>query len=582
MGTQATRTHISRYEQWCNDPNIHEDDRAELAAIAGDEEEILKRFYSDINFGTGGMRTTEGLGSALWNTYTIGRVMQGIANKILEIANKSAAPPRIVIGFDTRMTSAPYARSAAAVMVANGIHTSLFSQPRPTAMISFAVRHFKATMGIVVTASHNPMQYNGFKVYGADGAQLLPEPSAEIIEAISDVRSYSEVKRYDGDVVVHPLVHTIDEQFDHVYLFYVLTSRLQSEENPSDMTIAYTSLHGTGAPIMFDMFRMAKYNNVVYDAEQCTPSGAFPTIAHPNPEDPAVMQRVIDVARQHRAKVALATDPDCDRLAVSVLDAHTGEYVMLTGNQIGALLCDYVCSNRKEVFGAPHTDRDAIDYFIVKTIVTSDLGAAIARSYGVHVEETLTGFKYIAEKMNMHDGLSLHGQRERRFLLGYEESHGYLLGNYARDKDAVIAAVVLCDALKAGGDNRSALQQLEALYERHGYYEDRTVSISLRDMSEFPKIQRAMDRLRAQPMESIGGLAVTRVLDYEQDGHGLPKENVLKFLCADRSWVCVRPSGTEPKMKVYFSAIGTTRQEAQQKFAAMHEEVQAIVQQFFG
>jgi phosphoglucomutase len=577
MGTQVT--HTQRYEQWCNDPNIHEDDRAELAAISGDEEEIVKRFYSDINFGTGGMRTTEGLGSALWNTYTIGRVMQGIANTILAIAAKHSVPPSIVIGFDTRTTSAPYAHSAAAVMVANGIRTSLFSEPRPTAMISFAVRHFRATMGIVVTASHNPKQYNGFKVYGADGAQLLPEPSAQLIEAISAVRSYSEVNRYEGDVLAHPLVHTIDEQFDHVYLFYVLTTRMHWINERPTMTIAYTSLHGTGAPMMFHMFQMANYKNIVYDAVQCTPSGAFPTIAHPNPEDPAVMQGVIDIARLHNAEVALATDPDCDRLAVAVRDEATGSYVMLTGNQIGALLCNYVCGHYRDEYSVR---QEKPELFIVKTIVTSDLGAAIARSYGVHVEETLTGFKYIAEKINALQGPPLEGQKQWKFLFGYEESHGYLIGDYARDKDAVVAALLLCDALNQTYNNKSALSQLEELYKQHGYYEDRTISISLRDMSEFPKIQRVMDRLRAQPMTSIGGLDVIRVLDYEQDGHGLPKENVLKFLCADRSWVCVRPSGTEPKMKVYFSAIGTTRQEAQQKFAAMHEEMHAIVQQFFG
>lgn len=556
------------YIQWVQNPALTDAHRQELQQIANDPTEIVRRFHQDIDFGTGGLRAMLGLGSTLWNPYTIGRVMQGIATYLgKQVATGQRGS--IVIGYDTRTHSRAFAEEVASIMLGNGIETYLFAQPRPTAMISYAVRHYGAHMGIVVTASHNSKEYNGFKVYGRDGGQLLTAPSRHVKEAIAATTRFEDVRRAPLDPL-SPHFTSIGERMDKAYCEAVLQARpgaLAHDTVGSPLVIAYSPIHGTGQPTVLDVLKAAGHTHLVCDEEQMIPLGDFPTVTHPNPEDATVMQRVCAMAIAHEADVAMATDPDCDRLGV-IYRHHDGHYETLTGNQIGVLLAEYVFEQ--------HTFRQTMPQnpAMVTTIVTSELGTEVARHYGVHVVYTLTGFKYIAAQMTHFQQTHTHN-----FLFGYEESHGYLAGTYTRDKDGVIAALLVADAVAYyKGKGLTIADVFERIYARHGIYEDQTHAITLHGVEGMQKMKEIMQQFRQHPFEHIGNMAVTHVHDYLEDKHGLPQENVLKYVRADRSWCCVRPSGTEPKIKLYFSAKGKTREEAVAAVEAMKKEVMDRVQ----
>ncbi|WP_419875591.1 phospho-sugar mutase [Candidatus Pristimantibacillus sp. PTI5] len=556
MTNPTNTTVIAKYEAWLNDPLIDAATKEELRGIAGEEKEITDRFYRDLEFGTGGLRGVMGAGTNRLNAYTVGKATQGLANWLLGGVKPAGDGPSVVIAHDSRNYSPEFALDAALVLAGNGITTYLFTALRPTPQLSFAVRALKASSGIVITASHNPPEYNGYKAYGADGCQLIPEEAEQVIASIGQIAGFDEVKRLSREEAeAKGLLRWLGEEADQQFIDTVVAQSLNAELIQGGIgekiSVVFTPLHGTGNMPVREVLKKVGFKNVHIVQEQEQPDGYFSTVKSPNPEEREAFTLAIKLAQQVNADIIIGTDPDADRMG-AVVKNNEGEYVVLTGNQSGALMVHYVLSQLEERGQLPDNG------IVIKTIVTSELGADIARSYGVAVENTLTGFKYIGEKMTSYEKTGEH-----TFLFGYEESYGYLTGTYARDKDAIVAALLIAEAAAYySSQGKTLYDVLLELYAGFGFYLEGLESRTLKGFDGVQKIGAIMDDWRQNPPTEIGGVKVEQVLDYGKGHDGLRPENVLKYLLEDGSWFCLRPSGTEPKIKVYFAVKGESKDAA--------------------
>ncbi|QNK58335.1 phospho-sugar mutase [Paenibacillus sp. PAMC21692] len=556
-----------QYEGWLGDPLIDAATKEELAGISSQENEIADRFYRNLEFGTGGLRGVIGAGTNRMNVYTVGKATQGFANWLLS----QGASPSVVIAHDSRRMSPEFSLDAALVLAGNGIKTYLFRSLRSTPQLSYAVRALSASGGIVVTASHNPPEYNGYKAYGADGCQLIPEDAEQVIAAIAQIGSLGEVKRISREEAeAQGLLVWLDEKADREYLETVVGESLNREllqgELGEKFSIVFTPLHGTGNVPVREALKGAGFRNVHIVPEQEQPDGNFSTVKSPNPEEREAFTLAIELAKKVGADIIIGTDPDADRMG-AVVKNNEGEYVVLSGNQSGAIMVYYKLSLLKERGLLPDNG------VVVKTIVTSEMGADIAKSFGVEVENTLTGFKYIGEKMTSYEQTG-----ERSFLFGYEESYGYLSGTYARDKDAIVASLLICEAAAYySSQGKTLYDVLLELYAEYGSYLEGLESRTLKGIDGVAQIGAIMNDWRSNPPAEIGGVKVTEVLDYSTGLDGLRPENVLKYRRADGSWFCLRPSGTEPKIKVYFAVKQDSPESAKSALQTLKEAVMSRV-----
>jgi len=558
---------LELYEGWLKDVNIDEQTKEELRGIAGQAGEIEDRFYRELEFGTGGLRGVMGAGTNRMNRYVIGKATQGFANFLLG----QSSSPSVVIAHDSRRNSDVFSLEAACVLAANGIRTYLFRSLRPTPQLSFAVRDLGATGGVVVTASHNPPEYNGYKVYGADGGQLIPDQAEQVIGEIRAIASFDQVKRLSREEAeAKGLLVWLDDAADQRFVDAVAAQVVQPElirgGGGAELGIVFTPLHGAGNVPIQRVLAQTGFTKVSVVREQEQPDGMFPTVKSPNPEEQEAFTLAIKLAGEVGADLIIGTDPDCDRMG-AVVKNDKGEFVVLTGNQSGALMVHYLLSVLKA------KDKLPANGAVIKTIVTSEMGADIAASYGCKVFSTLTGFKYIGELMTKFEKDGSH-----EFLFGYEESYGYLTGTYARDKDAVVASLLISEAAayyKSQG--KTLYDVLLELYAQYGTYLEKLESRTLKGKDGVEKIGAIMNDWRNAPPQEIAGVRVSQMLDYSQGLDGLPAENVLKFLLEDNSWFCLRPSGTEPKIKVYFAVRGQGLVEASASLQKLAASVMARV-----
>lgn len=526
------------FDLWCS---FDEETKAELLAIT-DEKEIEDRFYKELEFGTGGLRGIMGAGPNRMNRYTVAKATKGYADYL---KSRFDGDISVAIAYDSRNNSQYFSQVAAGVLASNGIKVYIYDTLMPTPVLSFTAKHLGCNGGIVLTASHNPKEYNGYKIYDEKGCQLVPQFASQVIgfvNAVTDLKSV-EVMDFD-DGVANGKIVVIGEAVLDEFLAEVKKQSLYEEK--SDLKIVYTALHGTGnVPVRKVLDGM----NVSIVKSQELPDGNFSTVRSPNPEEKDALTLGIEQAKLENADIVLGTDPDCDRVGTAVL--HNGEYVLITGNQMGALLVDFVLSMKKDTLNSKST--------LVKTIVTSELGANIARSYGLNIVDTLTGFKYIGDQIGRYE---VNGDRE--FVIGYEESYGYLVGTHARDKDAVVSSMLICQLAAYHKNNgRTLVDALNEIYAKYGYYLDALDTFVLKGKDGAEKIQKSMTNMRENGEKLFDG--VDEVLDYSKGIGDLPKENVLKYTFTDGSWMAVRPSGTEPKLKVYYSMRGDKKAIATEK-----------------
>lgn len=565
------------YNRWLNEEKVDEALKNELQAIEN-EKEIEDRFYKNLEFGTGGLRGKIAAGSNRMNVYTIGKATQGLATYLL----KHKAEPSVAIAYDSRNMSKEFADQAASVLAANGVKVFLYPSLRPTPMLSFTVRHLETDAGIVITASHNPKEYNGYKVYGNDGGQITDEAAKEILSYIDAADIFEDVKVMALEKAEKEgKLEYITEEVDKAYYHQVETLCIRKDlikEKASELKIIYTPIHGSGNIPVRTMLNKLGFTNVAVVKEQELPDGNFPTAPYPNPEDKRVFELAIEMAKETAPDLIFGTDPDCDRIGVVVKES-ADSYKVLTGNQVGILLSDYILNARKEMGTLSGQDT------IVKTIVTSDMVKSIATHYGTQVMDVLTGFKYIGEKIKefLETGAN-------NFVFGYEESYGYLSGDFVRDKDAVIASVLIAEmALYYRTQGKNLYEALEDLFKQYGYYREDLVSIQMEGKDGQEKIQAIISNLRENAPKEVGGIRVVRVEDYKlskaynvlegaEEAIFLPTSNVMKFILEDGSWFVVRPSGTEPKMKIYVSIIGQDEKDATNKVENFKKQVLELVE----
>ncbi len=566
------------YREWIENPYFDEETKTELKAIEADENEIKERFYMDLAFGTAGLRGIIGAGVNRMNIYTVRKTTQGLANYIAKLG---AQDQGVAIAYDSRRMSPEFALEAALCLNANGIKAYLFETLRPTPELSFAVRHLNCISGINITASHNPPEYNGYKVYWADGAQITPPHDSGIMGEVKAVASYDDVKTMDKEeAVAKGLLVMIGQEVDDVYMEELRKLVLHPEsikEAQKDLKIVYTPLHGTGNIPARRILEELGFENVYVVKEQELPDGEFPTVSYPNPEDKATFTMALALAKEKDADLVLATDPDADRLGVYVKDT-TGEYRELTGNMSGCLLADYEISQTKALKGLPE------DGALIKTIVTTNMADAIAKYYDAKLIEVLTGFKFIGQQI-----LGFEESGKGSYLFGFEESYGCLIGTHARDKDAIVATMALCEAAayyKTQG--KTLWDAMVDMYEKYGYYKDDIKAVSLKGIEGLQKIQEILETFRNEPPKAIGSYEVLSARDYQKDtivnlktgettATGLPSSNVLYYDLSEDAWLCVRPSGTEPKVKFYYGIKGTSLVDADEKSAAFGETVMAMI-----
>lgn len=567
------------YNQWLENPYFDEATKEELKAIKDDENEIKERFYMDLEFGTAGLRGIIGAGTNRMNIYVIRRATQGLANYIAKVDKKSQG---VAIAYDSRHMSPEFAQEAALCLAANGIKAYIFETLRPTPELSFAVRHLGCVAGINVTASHNPPEYNGYKVYWEDGAQITPPHDTGIMGEVKAISDWNTVKTMDKEEAVKAgLFEVIGQAVDDAYMAELKKQIIHMDAIQAEgknLKIVYTPLHGTGNIPARRILKELGFENVYVVPEQELPDGDFPTVSYPNPEAAEAFELGLKLAREVDADIVLATDPDADRLGVRVKDRN-GEYHDLTGNMSGCLLANYELSQRKAVNGSLPEDGA-----LVKTIVTTNLADAIAKGYGVNLIEVLTGFKYIGQQI-----LGFENSGKGTYLFGFEESYGCLIGTYARDKDAIVATMALCEAAayyKTQG--KTLWDAMIDMYEEFGYYKDAIQAVTMKGIEGLQKIQEIMTTLRQNPPAEFAGHKVTAVRDYKLDEitdlatgekkpTGLPNSNVLYYELTDDAWVCVRPSGTEPKVKFYYGVKGTSLADADEKSDAMGKAVLEMV-----
>lgn len=552
--------YLEKYNFWLENEYFDEKAREELRALAGNEEEIKDRFYKDLQFGTGGLRGKIAMGTNRMNIYTVSRTTQGLADYLIEKAREQKDSQQylnrgVVIAHDCRHKSREFAETTALVLNANNIKSYLFEDVRPTPELSFAVRYLHAITGIVITASHNPPEYNGYKIYGSDGGQIIPEIADRVITHINRIKDYSLIKRLDRPAAVQKgLFNIIGPEVDEVYLRKIKELAIR-EDNQIHKTIriVYTPLHGAGNIPIRKILKERGFTNVFVVEEQVQPDPDFSTVESPNPEYPAAFELAIKLGQKVNAEILIATDPDADRIGLAVRNPST-KYTVLNGNQVGILLLYYILSSKKELNQLPPNG------FIVKTVVTSDMSRVIADSFGVDTYETLTGFKFIC---NMEK--TVQEKEGKSFLFGYEESIGYLTGDFVRDKDAVISAMLIAEMTAYySKKGLTLLQVLDNLYQKYGYYEEYQHSIYLEGAEGEKKIAEIMEAFRKK-LPEVKDIEIARIEDYETSPITLTRSNVLKIIFSDGSWYVLRPSGTEPKIKLYLSFHAKTRKEAQQK-----------------
>ena len=569
----------SKYEQWCTDPIFDKETKAELQAIAGDEKEIEDRFYKDLSFGTGGLRGVIGAGTNRMNVYTVTKATQGLANYIKKQGGEEKG---VAIAFDSRHMSIEFSEKAALCLNANGIKTYRFETLRPTPELSFALRELGCIAGIVVTASHNPPEYNGYKVYWEDGAQITPPHDSGIMGEVKAISDWNTVKTMDkAEAEKAGLFEVIGKEVDDAYMAELKKQVIHMDAIQAEgknLKIVYTPLHGTGNIPARRILKELGFENVYVVKEQELPDGDFPTVSYPNPEAAEAFELGLKLAKEVDADLVLATDPDADRLGVRVKDKN-GEYHDLTGNMSGCLLANYEISQRKAVNGSLPEDGA-----LIKTIVTTNLADAIAKGYGVKLIEVLTGFKFIGQQI-----LGFEKSGKGSYLFGFEESYGCLIGTYARDKDAIVATMALCEAAayyKTQG--KTLWDAMIEMYEQFGYYKDDIKAVTMKGIEGLQKIQDIMNSLRQNPPAEFAGHKVVAVRDYKADTiknletgevtpTGLPNSNVLYYELTNDAWVCVRPSGTEPKVKFYYGVKGTSLADADEKSAVMGKAVLDMV-----
>ena len=567
------------YEQWIANPYFDEATKEELKSIAEDENEIKERFYMDLEFGTAGLRGIIGAGTNRMNIYVVRRATQGLANYIAKVDKKSQG---VAIAYDSRHMSPEFAQEAALCLAANGIKAYIFETLRPTPELSFAVRHLGCVAGINVTASHNPPEYNGYKVYWEDGAQITPPHDSGIMGEVKAISDWNTVKTMDkAEAEKAGLFQVIGKEVDDAYIAELKKQVIHMdaiEAEGKNLKIVYTPLHGTGNIPARRILKELGFENVYVVKEQELPDGDFPTVSYPNPEAAEAFELGLKLAKEVDADLVLATDPDADRLGVRVKDKN-GEYHDLTGNMSGCLLANYEISQRKAVNGSLPEDGA-----LIKTIVTTNLADAIAKGYGVKLIEVLTGFKFIGQQI-----LGFEKSGKGSYLFGFEESYGCLIGTYARDKDAIVATMALCEAAayyKTQG--KTLWDAMIEMYEQFGYYKDDIKAVTMKGIEGLQKIQDIMNSLRQNPPAEFAGHKVVAVRDYKADTiknletgevtpTGLPNSNVLYYELTNDAWVCVRPSGTEPKVKFYYGVKGTSLADADEKSAVMGKAVLDMV-----
>ena len=567
------------YEQWLANPYFDEATKEELKKIASDENEIKERFYMDLEFGTAGLRGIIGAGTNRMNIYVVRRATQGLANYIDKVDKKAQG---VAIAYDSRHMSPEFAQEAALCLAANGIKAYIFETLRPTPELSFAVRHLGCVAGINVTASHNPPEYNGYKVYWEDGAQITPPHDSGIMGEVKAISDWNTVKTMDkAEAEKAGLFQVIGKEVDDAYIAELKKQVIHMdaiEAEGKNLKIVYTPLHGTGNVPARRILKELGFENVYVVKEQELPDGDFPTVSYPNPEAAEAFELGLKLAKEVDADLVLATDPDADRLGVRVKDKN-GEYHDLTGNMSGCLLANYEISQRKAVNGSLPADGA-----LIKTIVTTNLADAIAKGYGVNLIEVLTGFKFIGQQI-----LGFENSGKGTYLFGFEESYGCLIGTYARDKDAIVATMALCEAAayyKTQG--KTLWDAMIEMYDQFGYYKDAIQAVTMKGIEGLAKIQEIMNSLRANPPKEFAGHQVTAVRDYKADTikdlttgevkpTGLPNSNVLYYELTDDAWVCVRPSGTEPKVKFYYGVKGISLKDADEKSEIMGKAVLDMV-----
>ena len=557
-------TYLNRYQEWLEFEELQPELREELESIRGNDKEIYERFYQDLTFGTGGLRGILGAGTNRMNIYTVRRATAGLALYLLSNHGGEAQQRGVVIAYDSRAYSQRFAQEAALTLNSFGIRTYVFDYLTPTPELSFAVNYRQAIAGIVITASHNPKEYNGYKVYNEYGYQITGEMAEGILEYINHYQELEDLPmmlRYET-ACERDLYHVIGDVYHQAYQNAVLQQALLHDSAAKeDLKVVYTPLHGTGMIPVTGVLDKDGFTQIHVLESQKEPDRAFSTVRSPNPEEKDALQLAIAYAAEIGADLVLGTDPDADRVGIAVWNGN--EYILLTGNQTGALLADYVLS-RKEL------EDNAV---VIKTIVTSELGADIANAHGAEVMNVLTGFKYIGEKMIGFDKNSDH-----TFIMGYEESYGYLVGNHAKDKDAVVASMLICEmAAYQKAQGKTLLERLEELYQEHGYYKEALDSFTLPGADGQERIAAIMADLRVRELNEIGGQAIAEVKDYKNGIDDLPKADVLKYFFVSGGWMAVRPSGTEPKIKFYYSVRGKTMAEAEAKVAALQSAVQEIM-----
>ncbi len=551
------------YNYWINSPIFDEATKSELLAL-NDEKEIEDRFYKDLEFGTGGLRGIIGAGTNRMNIYTVGKATQGLANYIIK---ENHAHMGVAIAYDSRRMSREFADLAAAVLNGNGIKAYVFESLRPTPELSFSVRYLKCTAGIVITASHNPAEYNGYKVYWQDGAQVTFPRDNEIITEVNNIKDFGEIKKMDNaEGRKQGLYNVIGKEIDEKYMEELMKQSIHPEiirEMADDIRIVYTPLHGTGNIPVRRVLERLGFKQVYVVEEQAVPDGNFPTVSYPNPEDPKAFEMALELANKVKADIVLATDPDADRLGVYALDTKTGEYKSFTGNMSGMLIGEYILSEKKKLGTLPENGA------LIKTIVTTNMADVIAKAFNVKLIEVLTGFKYIGEQIKLFEENNTY-----EYIFGLEESYGCLAGTYARDKDACVAVMLLCEvAAWCKKNNMTLVDNMNRIYEKYGYFKEGLHSITLKGIDGAEKIKAIMDKLKGNAPKTIGGFKVLAVRDYnnsvrkdlitgEVSKLDLLKSNVVYFELDNDAWCCARPSGTEPKIKFYFGVKGKSQKEA--------------------
>lgn len=574
-------SYMETYQSWLTSAYIDEETKKELRQIEGNEKEIEDRFYKDLEFGTGGLRGVIGAGTNRLNVYTVRKATQGLANFIISEGGQDKG---VVIAFDSRHMSPEFSKEAALCLNANGIKTYRFDTLRPTPELSFALRELGCIAGIVITASHNPPEYNGYKVYWEDGAQITPPKDKEIITEVNKVTDLSQVKTMtEEEASAVGLYRTVGQEIDDKYIEALKSQIIHPEyieKAAEDITIVYTPLHGTGNLPVRRVLKELGFKKVHVVPEQELPDGDFPTVGYPNPEDPKAFEMALKLAEEVDADIVLATDPDADRLGVYAKDTSTGKYVSFTGNMSGMIIAHYILSQRKANHTLP------VNGALVKTIVTTNMADALAEDYKVKLIEVLTGFKYIGEQIKFFEQ-----QNTYKYVFGLEESYGCLVGTYARDKDAVVAVMALCEVAAYCKLNKKTLwDQMLEIYNIYGYYKEDLKSITLKGIDGVEKIQAIMNNLRENPVKTFGNFKVFNIRDYKKNTvlnvnngtlseTGLPSSNVLYYELENNGWCCVRPSGTEPKIKFYMGVKGETLEDADRKLRDLTESLMYYIEE---